>query len=109
VITLRDGAAFVGQAILAGLVAGLLNVSVDAGANVMQRRWGLWDYHYDPNWSQAANPLYWVGVSVAFGALLVSVLVLARMVLRRDTPAWIVSSLFTLLFTNRDLSRGRPG
>ena len=92
---LRDG--FVGQAILAGVIAGALMATRIAGRNAVERASHLSDYFYESSWSHAAVPFTVFGEALANGALYVGILVVARMALRRDWAAWCALATFSLL------------
>ncbi len=88
----RDG--IVGQSVLAGVVAGTLGTIVSAGVNVMNR--ANVGFVYDLRWTWPAVEIDKLADASFQGALIVGMLVIARMVFRRNWAAWSVLVVFML-------------
>lgn len=83
---MRDGV--VGQSLLAGVTLGALAQSLDAGRTLLLRSMHAGSYFFPPGWSRPAGLLASVVSSMGSAAIFIGVLVIARMLLRRDWAAW---------------------
>jgi serine/threonine-protein kinase len=93
---IRDG--LVGQALLAGVTVGGLLTITRAGASMVRGKLTTGTpYLYRDGWQFEASPLFAFSGSIVVALLLVGLLVLARLIVRRDWAAWWVLGLFVVI------------
>ncbi len=92
---MRDGV--VGQALLAGVTLGAVGQSLDAGRTILLRSMHVGSYNFPAGWWQPAGLLAGVVQSMGSAAVVIGVLVIARMLLRRDWAAWCATAVLYFL------------
>jgi serine/threonine-protein kinase len=94
----RLGDGLVGQALLAGVAGGTLQAGLDAAFNAINRAADLPGvrYAYYAWWNQPTNVLDSAGNSCIYGLVCVGVLVVGRLLFRRDWAAWLAAVIVTI-------------
>jgi len=95
----RAGDGLVGQALLAGVAGGTLLTGLEAAFNAVTRLAEVSgvSYLYFASWNQPTSVFNSAGTSCFFGLVGVGVLVVGRLLFRRDWAAWL--ALVTLSMT----------
>jgi len=94
----RVGDGLVGQALLAGVVGGTLLAGLGAAFNAMNRAVDVpgVSYVYFAWWNQPTYVFRLLGVSCFYGLVGVGVLVVGRLLFRRDWAAWLALVILTI-------------
>ena len=87
------------------MVVGTVLTSLGAGKNVLDRAAKVSGYFFDSRWSHGADPFLVLGIVIAQSAILVGILVIARMVFRRDWAAWSALAVFSVVLNTSDPSK----
>jgi hypothetical protein len=94
----RAGDGLVGQALLAGVAGGTLLTGLDAAFNAVTRLADVSgvSYLYFASWNQPASVFRSAGISCFFGLVGVGVLVVGRLLFRRDWAAWLAIVILSI-------------
>ena len=94
----RAGDGLVGQALLAGVAGGTLLTGLDAAFNAVTRLADVSgvSYLYFASWDKPTSVFRSAGISCFFGLVGVGVLVVGRLLFRRDWAAWLAIVILSI-------------